>query len=62
MSKCSYGAKDKPAAIFQQNSSLGSAQKTDALTDASGLQKANVLAEVSGHVQRMVKTCYAFSL
>ena len=48
VSHCFYGAVDKPAIISQQNSSLGSAQ--DMLTSAHGLQRHNVLAEVSGHV------------
>ena len=50
VSHCFYGAADKPAIISQQNSSLGSAQKTDVLTSASGPQRHHVMAEVSGHV------------
>ena len=49
MSHCFYGAMDKPAIISQQNSSLGSEQKTDMLNSVSGLQRHHVLAEVSGH-------------
>ena len=44
-----YSATDKPAIIPQQNSSLGSAQKTDMLTSASRPQRHHVLAEVCGH-------------
>ena len=62
MSECFHGAVDKPADISQQNSSLGSAQKTDVLTSVCGPQKHYVLAEVSGHVYCTVKAHYAFSL
>ena len=50
VSSCFYDAADKPAVIAQQNSSLGSVQKTDVLTRTSGPQRRHVLAEVSGHV------------
>ena len=57
-----YGAADKPAIISQQNSSLGSAQKTDVLTSSSGPQRRYVSVEVSGHVSCTVRAHYAFSL
>ena len=50
MSHCFYGAVDKPAIIYQENSGLSSVQKTDVLTCASRLQRHNILAEVSGYV------------
>ena len=60
MFQCLYGAMDKPAIISQQSSSIGSAQKTDVLTSASRQQRHHVLAEVSGHVQCMVRELYGF--
>ena len=46
MSHCFYGEADKPAIISPPNSSIGSAQKRDVLTSASGLPRHRVLAEV----------------
>ena len=54
-----YGAADKPALISKQNSSLGSEQKIDVLTSASGLQRKHVLAKVSGHALHRVTAYYA---
>ena len=39
MSHCFHGATDKPNMISQQNSKLGSAQKTEVLTSTSGPQR-----------------------
>ena len=60
LSHCFYGETDKPAIISQQTSSLGSVQKTDVLTSASGPQRHHALAEVSSHVKCTVKAHYAF--
>ena len=54
-----YDAADKPFFVFPPNSNLRSVQNTDVLTSASGLKGRLVLAEVSSHVQCMVKAHHA---